>query len=114
MMSAEARDDWLLTPRGEPRGYIAPHSLSELWFHTGTACNLKCPFCLEGSRPGDTRLQRVVFNDVKPFIDEAVEIGVRRFSFTGGEPFIIKDLLRILDYALGYAPCLVLTNGVDA
>ncbi len=108
------RDDWLFTPRGEPRGYIAPHTLSELWFHTGTACNLECPFCLEGSRPGDARLQRVVFGDVKPFIDEAAAVGVRRFSFTGGEPFIVKDLPRILDYALGYGPCLVLTNGVDA
>jgi molybdenum cofactor biosynthesis enzyme MoaA len=39
---------------------------------------------------------------------------VRQFSFTGGEPFIIKDLIRILDYALGFNPCLVLTNGTDA
>ena len=41
-----------VTPDGEPRGYIQPHALRELWFHTGTACNLSCPFCLEGSKPG--------------------------------------------------------------
>lgn len=95
-------------------GYIQPHTLSELWFHTGTACNLCCPFCLEGSKPGDRRLQRVVFADVQPFIDEAAALGVRQLSFTGGEPFIVKDMVRILDYALRVAPCLVLTNGVDA
>ncbi|HEY0766897.1 MAG TPA: radical SAM protein [Steroidobacteraceae bacterium] len=113
-MSVDCRDDWLFTPRGDARGYIQPHTLSELWFHTGTACNLACPFCLEGSRPGDRRLGRVTFADVQPFIDEAAALGVRQFSFTGGEPFIIKDLLRILSYALERAPCLVLTNGVDA
>ncbi|HET7757423.1 MAG TPA: radical SAM protein [Steroidobacteraceae bacterium] len=109
-----ARDDWLYTPAGDPRGYIQPHTLAELWFHTGTACNLACPFCLEGSRPGDRRLERVSFADLQPFIDEAHALGVRQFSFTGGEPFIVRDLLRILDYALERAPCLVLTNGVDA
>lgn len=108
------RDDWLYTPAGDRRGYIQPHALTELWFHTGTACNLECPFCLEGSKPGDTRLQRVSFADVQPFIDEAAALGVRQLSFTGGEPFIVRDLVRILDYALERAPCLVLTNGVDA
>lgn len=113
-MSAALLDDWLRTPLDEPRGYIQPHTLSELWFHTGTACNLACPFCLEGSKPGDNRLNRVSLADVKPFIDEAIELGVRQYSFTGGEPFIVKDIVRILDYALGYRPCLVLTNGTDA
>src|SRR5256885_14058779 len=103
-----------MSAAGEAPGYIQPHTLSELWFHTGTACNLACPFCLEGSRPGDRRLGRVSFGDLQPFIDEAAALGVRQFSFTGGEPFLIKDLVRILSYALERAPCLVLTNGVDA
>lgn len=111
---SDPRDDWRYTLAGDPRGYIQPHTLAELWFHTGTACNLQCPFCLEGSRPGDRRLERVTLADVRPFIDEAEALGVRQFSFTGGEPFIVRDLLRILDYALERAPCLVLTNGVDA
>ncbi len=94
-------------------GYIDPHALDELWFHTGTACNLSCSFCLEGSKPGDTRLQRITLNDVKPFIDEAITLDVKQFSFTGGEPFIVKDFLKILDYASQRRPCLILTNGTD-
>jgi uncharacterized Fe-S cluster-containing radical SAM superfamily protein len=90
---------------------IQPRSLAELWFHTGTACNLECPFCLEGSRPGDARLERMTLADVEPFIEEARVLGVRQFSFTGGEPLIVKDIVRILSAALGVAPCLVLTNG---
>jgi len=104
------RTDWLKTPTKESRGYIQPKTLKELWFHTGTICNLSCPFCLEGSKPGDDRLNMIAFDDVKPFVDEALELGVEKFSFTGGEPFVIKDMVQILDYALNYRPCLVLTN----
>jgi len=105
-----ARPDWLKTPTQDPRGYIQPKTLKELWFHTGTICNLSCPFCLEGSKPGDDRINKVTFEDVKPFIDEALNLGVEKFSFTGGEPFVIKDMVDILDYALDHRPCLVLTN----
>lgn len=104
-------EDWLRTPDGTPRGYIQPALLRELWFNTGTACNLACPFCLEGSKPGDHRLQQVSFADVQPFVDEAMALGVEQFSFTGGEPFINKDIFDILQYALARRPCLVLTNG---
>lgn len=102
--------DWVLTPDGDPRGYIQPQQLKELWFHTGTVCNLACPFCLEGSKPGDDRLNKVSFDDVQPFIDEAMGLGVEQFSFTGGEPFIIKDIVKILAYALERKSCLVLSN----
>jgi MoaA/NifB/PqqE/SkfB family radical SAM enzyme len=90
---------------------IQTRTLAELWFHTGTACNLECPFCLEGSRPADSRLERMTLADVRPFVDEAHALGVRQFSFTGGEPLIVKDIVKILVCALAVAPCLVLTNG---
>ncbi len=104
---------WRVTPDGKPRGFIRLHLLEELWFHTGTACNLACPFCLEGSKPGDDRLQLMRFDDVKPFIDEALTLGVKQFSFTGGEPFVNKDLIHILDYALQHCSCMVLTNATE-
>lgn len=104
---------WRQTADGQPRGYIQPHGIDELWFHTGTACNLSCPFCLEGSHPGDTRLDRILLDDAKPLMDEAVALGVRQFSFTGGEPFIVKDFVNILRYAATHLPCLVLTNGTE-
>ena len=107
-------DRLFVTPDGEPRGYIQPHALREVWFHTGTACNLRCPFCLEGSKPGDGRLDRITLVDARPLIDEAVALGVEQFSFTGGEPFIVKDFVNILRYASTHRPCLVLTNGTDA
>ena len=107
------REDWLKTSKGDPRGYIQPKRIRELWFHTGTTCNLRCPFCLEGSKPGDNRINAITFEDAKPFIDEALEMGCEQFSFTGGEPFIIPEFVKILDYALDHRPCLVLTNGTE-
>ena len=105
--------DWLETSSGEPRGYIDAHRLTELWFHTGTTCNLRCPFCLEGSKPGDNRINPLLFADAKPLIDEALSMGAEQFSFTGGEPFVIDEFVQILSYALEHRPCLVLTNGTE-
>lgn len=85
--------------------------LRELWVHTGTACNLECPFCLEDSRPGDTRLERVTLAEFKPYFDQALQLGIERFVFTGGEPLIVKDIVKILGHVLQTKPCLVLTNG---
>ena len=106
--------NWYETSDGAKRGYIEPTMLRELWFHTGTACNLNCDFCLEGSGPGDQRLGLIKLADVEPFVKEALLLGVEQFSFTGGEPFLAKDLVKILSLAASYKPCLVLTNGTDA
>ncbi len=105
--------DWLFTPDGDPCGYIQPQSLRELWFHTGTLCNLRCPFCLEGSKPGDTRIEQITSAEVPPLLEEAVSLGVEQFSFTGGEPFVNRDMIPILSEALMLRPCLVLTNATE-
>ena len=112
-MEIVEHDNWLYTPEGESRGYIQPHALTELWFHTGTKCNLACDFCLEGSSPSDKRLGTPKLAEIKPYIDEALTLGVEQFSFTGGEPFLAKDIIDILAYASQFKPCLVLTNGTD-
>jgi len=109
--TSKQSDTWLVTPNGDPRGYITSHALKELWFHTGTRCNLACDFCLEGSSPSDKRLQSPKLAEMIPYIDEALTLGVEQFSFTGGEPMLIKDMLAVLNYASQFKPCLVLTNG---
>lgn len=113
ILEPRARDSWTHTRAGEPRGFIDSDRLKELWIHTGTACNLACPFCLEGSHPGDGRIPGMKLSDVKPFIHEALDMGVEQFSFTGGEPFVIRDFVNILDYASQHRPCFVLTNATE-
>jgi len=85
--------------------------LRELWVHTGTACNLSCPFCHEGSKPGDGRIAAPTLAQLVPLLDEAAAHGAARFAFTGGEPLILKGILEILLHALRLRPVLVLTNG---
>jgi sulfatase maturation enzyme AslB (radical SAM superfamily) len=113
MLTKSRSESWQYTPDGSPRGYIRSHALKELWFHTGTRCNLSCDFCLEGSSPSDKRLQSPKLAEVIPYIEEAVQIGTTQFSFTGGEPMLVKDIVDILAYAAQYGPCLVLTNGTE-
>ena len=90
---------------------IVLHRLHELWVHTGTACNLACPFCHEGSKPGDARIGAPKLSQLAPRLDEASALGVERFAFTGGEPLILKGILDILLHALNLRPALVLTKG---
>ena len=90
---------------------ITLSAFRDLWIHTGTACNLSCPFCHEGSSPGDARLEAMTLAEVAPVLDEAAALGVEQFAFTGGEPLILREIHAILLYALRLRPVLVLTNG---
>ncbi|MET0291219.1 MAG: radical SAM protein [Steroidobacteraceae bacterium] len=94
-----------------PAAGVGLVKLRELWLHTGTACNLSCPFCHEGSAPADRRLDAMDVTAARQLIDEAVALGVERFAFTGGEPLILRGIVDILAHAQMHRPCLVLTNG---
>jgi len=106
-------DSWRFTSQNEPRGYIRPQRLDELWFHTGTNCNLSCPLCLEGSHPRNSRIETLTLEDTLAFIEEGMDMGVKKFSFTGGEPFTNPHFMAILNEALERRPCLVLSNGTS-
>jgi molybdenum cofactor biosynthesis enzyme MoaA len=51
------------------------------------------------------------FDQVLPYLEEAVQLGIKEFYFTGGEPFINPDLPKILASTLRIGPATVLTNG---
>jgi molybdenum cofactor biosynthesis enzyme MoaA len=48
---------------------------------------------------------------VRRFLDESVGLGVKEYYFTGGEPFLHRDMVAILEMTLAYGPATVLTNG---
>ena len=87
--------------------------LRALWFQiTGTLCNLTCVHCFISCSPTNHRLEFLPSETVYRYLEEAALLGVRDIYFTGGEPFMHKDLLTILERALRVAPTSVLTNGV--
>jgi len=96
---------------GTPRAQVGFEKLRELWFHTGTNCNLSCNGCFEDAGPGDERLLQPTLDDIVPYVDEAVELGATSFNFTGGEPFVNPSILEMIEYCLQRANVLVLTNG---
>lgn len=102
-----------ITAKGEDRGYVDLKEYNNLWFNTGTLCNLACENCYIESSPTNDRLSFINLQDVIPFLDEIKKdnLPIDTISFTGGEPFInphmIKIITEVLDRELSV---LVLTN----
>jgi MoaA/NifB/PqqE/SkfB family radical SAM enzyme len=86
--------------------------LSALWIQiTGTWCNLECTHCLNASGPRDPWLRPLETERARQAIVEADALGAKEIYFTGGEPFLHRDILPLLAEALAVAPTTVLTNG---
>ena len=103
------------TANGVERAYIQAAKISTVWFNTGTLCNIECKNCYIESSPTNDRLSYLSFAEVKQFIDEAIEkkLGTHEIGFTGGEPFMNKDILTMIDYSLSKGfKTLVLTNAM--
>lgn len=49
---------------------------------------------------------------IRSLLDEAKALGVKEYYFTGGEPFLNRDLLIMFELALAQGPVSVLTNGI--
>lgn len=90
----------------------ALHYVETLWFQVaGTLCNLMCGHCLVSANPTNKTHLMMTLEEVKRHLKEADELGVREYYFTGGEPFMNRDMLPILEETLKYGPANVLTNG---
>ncbi|MBI5631306.1 MAG: methyltransferase domain-containing protein [Elusimicrobia bacterium] len=90
--------------------HLEPESLKEFWIHLLQTCNLACTHCLVSSNPQGAKGEGVAF--YARMIDQAHELGVRRFYFTGGEPFVredIGDLIRHVTEAKK-SELIILTN----
>jgi molybdenum cofactor biosynthesis enzyme MoaA len=88
-------------------------ALDTLWFQVaGTICNIECTHCFISCSPKNHAHEMMSLADVQARLDEARELGVRDYYFTGGEPFMNRDLLPILEATLRQGPATVLTNGM--
>jgi AdoMet-dependent heme synthase len=91
-------------------------SLTELdtvWFQvSGTVCNIACTHCFISCSPRNTRHPLMTREGVRRHLQDAVALGVREFYFTGGEPFLNREIWGILEDTLAVGPATVLTNGM--
>jgi MoaA/NifB/PqqE/SkfB family radical SAM enzyme len=107
--------DPITTADGSTRAFIEAKKIKTLWFNTGTLCNIECKNCYIESSPKNDRLVYITFEEVKLFIDEAIDedLGTKEIGFTGGEPFMNKDLLKMIEYSLSKNfKVLVLSNAM--
>ena len=87
-------------------------SLDTLWLQVaGTICNITCTHCFISCSPKNHAHEMMSFADIVPWLDEARRLGVKEYYFTGGEPFLNRDMLAILEATLKQGPATVLTNG---
>src|SRR5260221_12506683 len=85
--------------------------LDTLWFQVaGTLCNLRCNHCFISCSPENHTFELMSFDQILPYLAEAIRIGVKEFYFTGGEPFINPNLPKILEATLRIGPATTLTN----
>jgi AdoMet-dependent heme synthase len=86
--------------------------LDDLWFQVaGTTCNLTCTHCFISCSPHNHNFGFLDLATVQRYLDESVALGVKEYYFTGGEPFLNRDMAAILELTLRYGPATVLTNG---
>src|SRR5216684_7969861 len=91
---------------------VALAHLDELWFQVGgTLCNLECRHCFISCSPTNHAFGFLDLETVRRYLDESVRLGVKEYYFTGGEPFLNRDMTAILELTLRYGPATVLTNG---
>jgi len=86
-------------------------NLEYLWFQVaGTVCNLRCTHCFISCAPDNHRFWFLDLDTVRDYLAQSKTWGVREYYFTGGEPFMNRDLLAMLEATLAIGPASVLTN----
>lgn len=105
-----------LTADGNRRAFIKMKELRTLWFNTGTLCNIECEGCYIESSPKNDQLLYINHSEIKKYLDQIfkLKLRVKSIGFTGGEPFMNKDIIKILKICLDKNfQVLVLTNGMQ-
>ncbi|MEM9657841.1 MAG: radical SAM protein, partial [Planctomycetota bacterium] len=90
---------------------VAISNLDQLWFQVaGTLCNLTCEHCFISCSPQNDAFGFLTLSDVKRRLQESKSLGVKEYYFTGGEPFLNRQMTEILIETLKFGPATVLTN----
>ena len=88
-------------------------ALDHLWFQvSGTLCNIECGHCFISCSPTNRNFGFMTAEQVKNYLNESVKLGVKEYYFTGGEPFMNKQIFEILEETMKMGPATVLTNGM--
>ncbi|MDO9708407.1 radical SAM protein [Paracraurococcus lichenis] len=107
--------DPLVTAKGETRATVALTGLRTLWVNTGTLCNITCRNCYIESSPRNDALAYLTAAELRGYLEEIARdaLPVEEVGFTGGEPFLNRELPEMLRDVLSRGlRALVLTNAM--
>jgi sulfatase maturation enzyme AslB (radical SAM superfamily) len=100
-------------PAPDPRLTIAPDRIpgARLWLYTNFHCNLHCDYCCVASSPRAPR-RELGAERIARLVAEAADWGASQIFLTGGEPFLLPDIDRIVRDCTRRLPTVLLTNGM--
>ncbi len=74
---------------------IKENKLTRIQFDVTYRCNENCIHCFNDKTMPNVEIS---FEEIKPIIDDAYELGLTQIVFSGGECTLIKDFLKIAKY----------------
>lgn len=100
-----------LPPGSLPQNNTPLDNQKKLWVYTNYDCNLRCAYCVAESSPRAPQ-RALDLDTVRRLIDEALALEFEHIYFTGGEPFLLKDIYAMLAYSSQSLKTTVLTNAM--
>jgi SynChlorMet cassette radical SAM/SPASM protein ScmF len=74
-------------------------SFKFLYVYLTDACNLNCIHCWQSAPlEGKGKYSRLTFEECKNFLDDTVEMGLEKVTFSGGEPLLNPDFDKFARY----------------
>ena len=62
-------------------------------------CNYKCPFCHNEGQEKECNHETMSLREFKSFVDMLSGQQISELNFSGGEPFINKEIVEMIEYA---------------
>jgi len=81
---------------------LKTYNIKSLHLEITGRCNLRCIYCYNSKFNTEEKIREEMnTEDIKRLIDEASKMGCNKFTFSGGEPFLRKDIFEIIEYCKG-------------
>jgi SynChlorMet cassette radical SAM/SPASM protein ScmF len=74
------------------------YSLTNIYLNLTERCNLRCRHCWISPYPDDREYkdEEITIDEIKGAVKDAMSLGLRRVKFTGGEPFLRREIIDII------------------
>ena len=75
-------------------------------------CNIVCSYCYNSGFNRETAIRNQLSLDEQlRIISQALDMGCSSFCFSGGEPFLYKDIIRLVEACASAKRVSIITNG---